>query len=70
MEALRRMLTAKEVADRLGVSRTTAYTVIRELNEEMTRRGCKVIPGRVSNEYFEAVYFGDRSKAGECTDVR
>ena len=42
MEALRRMLTAKEVADRLGVSRTTAYTVIRELNEEMAHRGCKV----------------------------
>ena len=70
MEALRRMLTAKEVADRLGVSRTTAYTVIRELNEEMAHRGCKVIPGRVSNEYFAAVYFGDRSKEGEVTDVR
>ena len=51
METARRMLTAKEVAARLGVSRTTAYAVIRELNEEMARRGCKVIPGRVSNDY-------------------
>lgn len=70
METARRMLTAKEVAARLGVSRTTAYAVIRELNEEMARRGCKVIPGRVSNEYFEIAFFGERSGGGDCEDVR
>lgn len=70
METSRRMLTAKEVAERLGVSRTTAYSVIRKLNEEMARRGCKVIPGRVSNEYFEISYFGDRGEGGEQADVR
>ncbi len=70
MEKQRRMLTAKEVADRLGVSRTTAYTVIKDLNAEMSAKGCRVIAGRVSNEYFEQVYFdfGDRRK--ERTDVR
>ena len=70
METARRMLTAKAVAARLGVSRTTAYAVIRELNEEMARRGCKVIPGRVSNEYFEIAFFGERSGGGDYEDVR
>ena len=70
MMSPRRMLTAKEVADRLGVSRTTAYTVIRELNAEMVERGCKVIPGRVSSESFEDAYFGKKCKGGEEGDVR
>lgn len=52
-----RLLGAAEVADRLGVCRTKAYGIIRELNEEMEARGCKVIAGRVSNEIFEETFF-------------
>lgn len=52
-----RMLTAEEVAERLAVSKSTAYTVIRELNEEARRRGCKTIPGKVSCQLFEDTYF-------------
>lgn len=69
MEEPRHMLTAREVADRLGVSRTTAYAVIKELNAEMGRRGCKVIAGRVSNELFEEAYFGPGVRK-EGADVR
>lgn len=53
-----RMVDSKEVAERLGVCRTTAYKIIRELNEEMQARGCRVITGRVSKELFEETYFG------------
>lgn len=42
-----RLLNAAEVADRLGVCRTKVYGIIRELNDEMEARGCKVIAGRV-----------------------
>lgn len=69
MEDKKRMLTAKEVAERLGVSRTTAYAVIKDLNAEMSRLGCKVIAGRVSNEYFERAYFGFEARE-EASDVR
>ncbi|WP_124061312.1 hypothetical protein [Gordonibacter sp. Marseille-P4307] len=55
-----RLLGAAEVADRLGVCRTKAYGIIRELNEEMETRGCKVIAGRVSNEIFEETFFNPR----------
>jgi transposase len=52
-----RMVGAREVADRLGVSTTTAYTIIRRLNRKMEARGLEAIPGKVSNEIFEATYF-------------
>ena len=52
-----RLLGAAEVADRLGICRTKAYGIIKDLNREMQSRGCKVIAGRVSNEIFEETYF-------------
>lgn len=58
-----RLLNAAEVADRLGVCRTKAYGIIRELNEEMEARGCKVIAGRVSNEIFEETFFNPKGGA-------
>jgi len=58
-----RLLGAAEVADRLGVCRTKAYEIIRELNDEMEARGCKVIAGRVSNEIFEETFFNPKEGA-------
>ncbi|WP_182050340.1 ICEBs1 excisionase [Changpingibacter yushuensis] len=65
-EAETRLLGAAEVADRLGVCRTKAYGIIRDLNGEMQRRGCRVIAGRVSNEIFEEAYF--KPKGGSRHD--
>lgn len=31
----------------MGVSRSVAYKVIKELNREMERRGCRTVRGRV-----------------------
>ena len=58
MDSEKRMLTAKEVAERLGVSRTTAYC-----------KGCKTLAGRVSNVYFEEAFFGGVDRSEE-KDVR
>ena len=65
-EAEPRLLGAAEVAERLGICRTKAYGIIRDLNREMQSRGCKVIAGRVSNEIFEETYF--RSKGDDRHD--
>lgn len=56
-----RLIGAREIAERMGVSRSMAYKVIKELNGEMERRGCRTIRGRVSNELFEEVYFGKKA---------
>lgn len=34
-----RMMKCSEVAERLGISRTSAYEVIRELNQELSENG-------------------------------
>lgn len=51
----RRLLSASEVSMKLGVCRSKAYEIIRELNREMEQ----TIPGRVSSQIIEEKYFGD-----------
>lgn len=58
-----RLLGAAEVVNRLGVCCTKAYEIIRELNDEMEIRGCRVIAGRVSNEIFEEMFFNPKGGA-------
>lgn len=53
-----RMLKADEVAKRLGISRTSAYGVIKMLNAELQEKGLITRSGRVSKDYFERRYFG------------
>ena len=40
------------------VSRTSAYSVIKELNRELADKGYMTVSGRVSKDYFEQRYFG------------
>ena len=53
-----RILKADEVAKRLGISRTSAYTVIKQLNRELEEKGLITRSGRVSKDYFERRFFG------------
>ena len=39
--------TAMEVAKMLGVSRAKGYKIVRELNEELTKKGYIVIAGKI-----------------------
>lgn len=55
-----RMMKCPEVAERLGISRTSAYEVIRELNQELSEKGLITRQGRVSADYFEKRYFGGK----------
>ena len=52
------MVRADEVTERLGLSRTSAYSVIKELNRELADKGYMTVSGRVSKDYFEQRYFG------------
>lgn len=54
------MMKCSEVAERLGISRTSAYEVIRELNQELSEKGLITRQGRVSADYFEKRYFGGK----------
>lgn len=48
----RRYYTAQEVADIIGVSKTKAYGIIRQLNAELKENGYIVVSGKVPMAYF------------------
>ncbi|MBO5238033.1 MAG: HTH domain-containing protein [Lachnospiraceae bacterium] len=50
--------TAQEVAELLGVSRGQAYKVIKNLNEQLAKKGYIVVSGKVSKKYFAEKYYG------------
>ena len=52
----KRLIGAREVAVKLHIGRTKAYELIRELNREMERKGCRTIPGCVSCELLDELY--------------
>ena len=52
----KRLIGAREVAEKLYIGRTKAYELIHELNLEMERKGCRTIPGRVSCELLDELY--------------
>lgn len=49
-------MTAKEVQDFLEVSRTTAYQLINEMNQELTKLGYRVQRDKVNRQYFMEKY--------------
>lgn len=50
--------TANEVQEILGISRTQAYRIVRQLNKELEEKGYIVIPGRVPKKYLTEKYYG------------
>lgn len=49
-------MTAKEVQDFLEVSRTTAYQLINEMNQELMNLGYRVQRGKMNRQYFMEKY--------------
>lgn len=47
------MITAQEVADRLGVKIGKAYKLIRAMNEELKAMGKLTVRGKTNRRYFE-----------------
>ena len=45
-------MSTEEVAEFLGVSKSFAYKVIRQFNEELKKKGYYTIAGRVNRDYF------------------
>ena len=53
-------LNANEVAETIGVSRSTAYRIIKKLNDELGECGYLTVAGKVSKKYFaERIYGGE-----------
>lgn len=53
-----RYLSAKEVAELLGIAESTAYTVIRKWNKELKSEGYFTKAGSIPKAYFEKKCYG------------
>ena len=51
-------ISVKDIMKTLSVSESKAYSVVRQLNKELTEQGYMVIPGKVSRKYFEERFYG------------
>ena len=45
-------MRADEVAKELGISKSFAYKLIRQLNQELKEQGFLTISGRINRDYF------------------
>lgn len=48
----KKFLTASDVAEILNVSRSTAYRIIRKMNDELNKAGKITVAGKISARYF------------------
>lgn len=53
METTTKFLTAKDVAEIVKISETSAWRLIKKLNAELEKKGMLVIKGKISKRYFE-----------------
>ncbi len=56
------MIGVEEVSEELGVSKGHAYKVIRELNDELSRKGFIVVAGKIPRAYWETKFYGYNSE--------
>ena len=59
----RRFMNVEEVAQELGISKSCAYKIVRELNQELKQQGYLTVAGRVNTDYFQKkVCYSEASK--------
>jgi len=53
-----RFIGAGELATELDISKPFAYKLIREMNDELQKKGFITIAGRVSRQFYEEKFYG------------
>ena len=53
-----KFLEVGDVMQILGISRSTAYKLMKQINSELEKKGYIVIRGKVSRKYFEERIYG------------
>ena len=53
-----KILRAKDVAEELKISESTAYKLIKQLNIDLSAKGYITFAGRVSSKYFYEKIYG------------
>ncbi len=53
-----KFLKVEDVMQILGISKSAAYKIMRQMNGELTKKGYAVIRGKISRKYFEERFYG------------
>ena len=53
-----KFLKVDDVMQILGISKSAAYNIMRQLNNELKEKGYAVIGGKISRKYFEERFYG------------
>ena len=61
-ENVKQYMDAQEVAEALGVSRSKAYVIIKQLNDELQKKGFLTVRGKVSRKFFQERTYGKVSE--------
>lgn len=51
-------VTASEVAEIMGISRSKAYQIVREMNKELKSMGYITVAGKCPIQFFKQKFFG------------
>lgn len=63
-----KFMTAEDVAEELGISKSYAYKIMRQLNAELRKMGKLTVSGKVNRSYFiKKLCFEDEK--GDGTDA-
>lgn len=54
-------LTANDVAEYVGISRPTAYKIMRQMNNDLKQQGYITVCGKISQAYFLKRMYADDS---------
>ena len=52
-----------EMVNELQISKPYAYKLMREMNDELKKKGFMTIAGQVSRQYFEEKFYGMKQEA-------
>ena len=58
-------ITASEVAEIMGISRSKAYQIVREMNRELKSQGYLTVAGKCPAQYFKQKFYGFQIPGGE-----
>lgn len=61
-------ITATEVAEIMGISRSKAYQIVREMNRELKSQGYLTVAGKCPAQYFKQKFYGFQIPGGERND--
>ncbi len=58
-------ITAAEVADIMGISKSKSYQIVRELNKELKKQGYLTVAGKCPIQYFKQKFYGFEQSGSE-----